>query len=94
MFEMAKELSILADAKIKQEGESEAEYLQNKKEMELLMANMVSRNLNKMLSDENLAFDIESLKEIYDLTNGGVRMNGEYIPVDSKKIQDLIYRQQ
>lgn len=94
MFGMAREISILSNARIKQESESEHEYLQNKKEMQLLLSGIVTDKLNNLLSNDEFLIPIESSKQIYKLFDSGIRMNGEYIPIEPETTRKLIYKEQ
>lgn len=43
-----------------------------------------------MLSNENLQLDLNTSTELFTLTGGGVRLNGEYVPVQAIKIDEAL----
>ena len=46
--------------------------------------------LDQLLSNENLRLDLNTSRELFSLTGGGVRLNGEYVPVQAIKIDEAL----
>ena len=66
--------------------EDENMRLENQKKAEKLLAEKVADNINHLLADERLQLDVSTSKHLFDLLGGGIRINEEYIPVESRKI--------
>ena len=90
MIGLANEIRIMSNARIKDESETEEIYLARQKESERFLAEKLAYNLNRLLADEHLRLDVTSSKEVFSLTGGGIRLNGEYVPVEVRKIEDAI----
>jgi hypothetical protein len=60
---------------------------------EKFLTERVAMSLNRLLSDEKLAFDIKTSRELFGLMGGGVRLNGEYVPVEIPKVYEAILAQ-
>ena len=93
MLEIANEIRILSNAQIRRECESEEEYIERVSASEKFLTERVAMNLNRLLSDERLAIDIKTTRELFGLMGGGVRLNGEYIPVEIPKVYEAILAQ-
>ena len=46
--------------------------------------------MDQFLSNENLRLDLNTSRELFSLTGGGVRINGEYVPVQAIKIDEAL----
>lgn len=46
--------------------------------------------LNQLLSNENLQLDLDTSRELFSLTGGGIYHNGEYVPVQTIKIAEAL----
>lgn len=90
MIGLANEIRIMSNARIKDKSETEEIYLARQKESERFLAEKLAYNLNRLLADEHLRLDVTSSKEVFSLTGGGIRLNGEYVPVEVRKIEDAI----
>lgn len=93
MLEIANEIRILSNAQIRRECENEEQYLERVNASEKFLTERVAMNLNRLLSDEKLAFDIKTSRELFGLMGGGVRLNGEYVPVEIPKVYEAILAQ-
>lgn len=93
MLEIANEIRILSNAQIRRECENEEQYLERVTASEKFLTERVAMNLNRLLSDEKLAFDIKTSRELFGLMGGGVRLNGEYVPVEIPKVYEAILAQ-
>jgi len=90
MLEIANEIRIMSNAQIKRNDESEEEYSRRIDASEQYLTDKVSSNLNRILSNKELQLDVKTSKTIFGLFGGGVTMNGEYIPVEPKKVYEAI----
>lgn len=90
MIELAKEIRIMSNVRIKQESKTKKESIEGQKIAEQYLTTKVSDTINKLLSDERLSLDIGTSKEIFSLVGGGIRINGEYVPVEAEKVRKAI----
>lgn len=90
MIGLANEIRIMSNARIKAESETEEIYIERQKASEHFLAEKVAHNLNRLLADKNLCLDISTAKEVFSLTGGGIRLNGEYVPVEVEKIESVL----
>ena len=54
------------------------------------MQKKVAANIDRLLSDENLHLDANTSQKLFSLTGGGIRISGEYIPVQLDKIEQAM----
>ncbi len=90
MLGLANEIRILSNAMIRKECESDDLCLEKQRDVELFLAGKVANGLDKLLSDGNLHLDIDTSRDLFMLTGGGVRLDGEYVPVQIPKICEAI----
>ncbi len=64
--------------------------MEDQAKVEKSLVEKVSRNINSLLSDEKLFLDVNTFKQIFDLLGGGIKINGEYVPVELKKLDAAI----
>ena len=50
----------------------------------------MAAGLNQLLSNKKLHLDLNTSRELFSLTGGGVRINGEYVPVQAIKIDEAL----
>ena len=50
------------------------------------MAAKVASSINELLSNKQLALDSPQSNQIFNLLGGGIRIEGEYVPVDLNKV--------
>jgi len=93
MLEIANEIRIMSNAQIKRNDESDEEYSRRIDASEQYLTDKVASNLDRILSNKELQLDAKTSKELFGLFGGGVTMNGEYIPVESKKVYEAILAQ-
>ena len=93
MLEIANEIRIMSNAQIRRECESEEQYLERVKASEQYLTERVAVNINRILSDERLVLDLKASRELFGLMGGGVRLNGEYVPVEIPKVYEAILAQ-
>lgn len=93
MLEIANEIRIMSNAQIRRECESEEQYLERMKASERYLTEKVAKNINRLLSNESLAIDLQTSRELFGLMGGGVRLNGEYVPVELPKVYEAILAQ-
>lgn len=93
MLEIANEIRVLSNAQIRRECESEEQYIERVSASEKFLTERVAMNLNRLLSDERLAIGIKTTRELFGLMGGGVRLNGEYVPVEIPKVYEAILAQ-
>lgn len=94
MLGIASELQILCNSRKREDYETDELYAKNQKALEDHLVKKVAAQLDCMLSDEKLCLNIDTAKEVWGLMNGGIRLNGEYIPVEIAKVSEAITRQQ
>ena len=46
----------------------------------------MASSINELLSNKQLALDTPQSNQIFNLLGGGIRMEGEYVPVDLNKV--------
>lgn len=90
MLGTAYEIKILSNARIVEHIEDETTQIEKKKEVERLLSEKVSNNINKLLSDDTLMLDVNTSKQIFGLLGGGIRISGEYVPVELEKVNAAI----
>lgn len=90
MLGMVNEIRIISNAQIKKDCESEELCIKLQKEAEKFLSEKVAANLDLLLSNENLRLDLSTSKELFSLTGGGVRLNGEYISVQPIKVDEVL----
>ncbi|MDD6333132.1 MAG: hypothetical protein PUB04_01550, partial [Clostridia bacterium] len=90
MLGTAYEIKILSNARIVEHIEDETTQIEKKKEAEKLLTEKVSNNINKLLSDETLMLDVNTSKQLFGLLGGGIRISGEYVPVELEKVNAAI----
>ncbi len=56
----------------------------------MFLSEKVATELDQLLSNENLRLDLNTSRELFSLTGGGVRINGEYVPVQVTKIDEAL----
>lgn len=87
---VANEIRIISNARIKKEYESEELCIERQNEAEKILSERVAVGLNQLLSNENLQLDLNTSRELFLLTGGGIRRNGEYVPVQVIKIDKAL----
>ena len=93
LLEIANEIRIMSNSQIKRECESEEQYLERVKASESYLTERVASNIDKLLSDDKLCIDVKTSKELFGLMGGGIRINGEYVPVELTKVHEAIRAQ-
>lgn len=86
MLGVVNEIRIISNARMRQVYTMDEIYLQKQQEVERFLADKVAAKLNQLLINKNLFLDINTSRELFMLTGGGVWMNNEYIPVQAEKI--------
>lgn len=86
MLEMANEIRIMSNASIKKNSESEEERIEGQKEAEKILCENVAKALDDYLSKDSLDFNVETSRQLFSLTGGGIHINGKYVPVQVEKI--------
>lgn len=87
---MVNEIRIISNARIKKDCESERMCIERQQEAEKFLSEKVAAGLDQLPSNENLRLDLNTLREIFSLTGGRVRLNGEYVPVQAIKIDEVL----
>lgn len=87
---VANEIRILSNARISKECKSEQERIEAQQAAEKALSEKTSAKLNQLLSNETLHLDLNTSRKLFDLTGGGVYLNGEYVPVLECKIEDAV----
>ena len=84
------EIRIITNARIRKDCESEELCIERQKEAEIFLSEKVATGLDQLLSNENIRLDLNTSRELFSLTGGGVRLNGEYVPVQAIKIDEAL----
>lgn len=87
---VANEIRILSNARISKECKSEQECIEAQQAAEKVLSEETSTMLNQFLSNKTLHLDLDTSRELFDLTGGGVYLNGEYVPVLECKIEEAV----
>lgn len=90
MLGVVNEIRIISNAQIRKECESEELCIERQKEAEKFLSEKVALSLDKLLSNKNLRLDLNTSRELFLLTGGGVSFNGEYAPVQPMKIAEAL----
>lgn len=90
MLGLVNEIRIISNARIRKDCESEELCIERQKEAEKFLSEKVAAGLDQLLSNENLRLDLNTSRELFSLTGGGVRLNGEYVPVQAIKIDEAL----
>lgn len=86
MLGIAHEIKILSNSRIADQYEDENIKLENQVRVEKFLVEKVADNINDLLSVETLKLDVPTSKKLFGLLGGGIRINEEYIPVETEKI--------
>lgn len=92
MLGLANEIRILSNARIAKETKSKKQCIERQRETEKYLSERVAFNIDRLLADPNIHLDLETARELFVLTGGGVRLNGEYVPVQPAKINEALHR--
>ena len=90
MLGVVNEIRMISHARIRKDCESEELCLERQKEAEKFLSEKVALGLDQLLSNESLRLDLTTSRELFSLTGGGVRLNGEYVPVQATKIDEAL----
>ena len=90
MLGVVNEIRIISNARIRKECESDELCIERQQEAEKFLSEKVALSLDKLLSNKNLRLDLNTSRELFSLTGGGVRFNGEYAPVQLMKIAEAL----
>lgn len=90
MLGVANEIRIISNARIRKDCESEEQCVKRQREAEKFLSEKAAASLDQLLSNENLRLDLNTSRELFFLTGGGVRLNGEYVPVQAIKIDEIL----
>lgn len=90
MLGVANEIRIISNIRICKDCKSKEQRITRQKEAEKFLSEKVSTELNQLLSNKSLRLDLDTARELFSLTGGGVRLNGEYVPVQPIKIDEAL----
>ena len=90
MLCIAEDIHKISNARLRKSCETDLQYFEEKKNMESFLSEKTADGLNRLLSNERLMVDLETTKKLFELTGGGVRLNGEYAPVQAKRIEEVL----
>lgn len=90
MLGVINEIRIISNARIRKDCVSEELCIERQKEAEKFLLEKVAVGLDQLLSNDNLRLDLNTSRELFSLTGGGVRLNGEYVPVQTAKIEETL----
>lgn len=90
MLGVVNEIRIISNAQIRKDCESDELCIERQKEAEKFLSERAAAALDQLLSNESLQLDLSTSRELFALAGGGVRLNGEYVPVQSVKIDKAL----
>lgn len=90
MLGVVNEIRIISNARIRKEFESAEQCIEYQKKAERFLSEKVAIELDHLLSNENLRLDLDTSRELFSLTGGGVRLNGEYVPIQAIKLDEIL----
>ena len=93
LLEIANEIRIMSYSQIKRECGSKEQYLERVRASESYLTERVASNIDRLLSEDKLCIDVKTSKELFGLMGGGIRINGEYVPVELTKVYEAILAQ-
>lgn len=76
--------------RIRKDCKSQELCIERQKEAEMFLSEKVAAGLDQLLSNESLRLDLNTSRELFSLTGGGVRLNGEYVPMQAMKIDEAL----
>lgn len=90
MLGVVNEIRIIGNARIRKTCDSDELCIERQTEAEKFLAEKVAVGLDQLLSNDNLRLDLNTSRELFSLTGGGVHLNGEYVPVQPRKIDEAL----
>lgn len=90
VFAAAYEIKVLSNTRIVDQIEDEEAKIENQARAEKLLAEKVSIKINDLLSGDNLNLSLSDQQQIFNLLGGGIKRNGEYVPVEPSKVSEAI----
>lgn len=87
---MMNEIRIISNAQVRKKYKSEELCIEKQKEVERFISEKVAICLDNLLSKLNLKLDLDTSRELFYLTGGGVCLNGEYVPIQANKIDEAL----
>ena len=90
MLNVVNEIRMISNTRIRKDCESAELCIERQKEAEKFLSEKVAAGLDQLLSNENLRLDLNTSRKLFSLTGGGVRLNGEYVPVQAIKIDEAL----
>ena len=83
-------IRIISNTRIRKDCKSEELCIEQQKKIEKFLSEKVAAVLDQLLSNGNLHLDLNTSRELFSLTGGGVWLNGEYVPVQAIKIDEAL----
>lgn len=83
-------IRIISNTRIRKDCKSEELCIEQQKKVEKFLSEKVAAVLDQLLSNGNLHLDLNTSRELFSLTGGGVWLNGEYVPVQAIKIDEAL----
>ena len=83
-------IRIISNTRIRKDCKSEELCIEQQKKVEKFLSEKVAAVLDQLLSIGNLHLDLNTSRELFSLTGGGVWLNGEYVPVQAIKIDEAL----
>jgi hypothetical protein len=83
-------IRIISNTRIRKDCKSEQLCIEQQKKVEKFLSEKVAAVLDQLLSNGNLHLDLNTSRELFSLTGGGVWLNGEYVPVQAIKIDEAL----
>lgn len=90
MLGVVNEIRIISNARIKNESLSEEQCLEQLKAAEAFLTQRVAKGIDSLLLDSKLKLDLDTSRQLYTLTGGGIWNNGEYIRVSPVRICEAL----
>ena len=83
---IAYEIKMLSNTIVVNQLKNEESRIEAQENFEKMLIKKTSDDINRLLSDDELVLSVSESKQLFNLLGGGVRFNGEYVPVDLNKV--------
>ena len=90
MLGAVNEMRILSNSTIHDKCNSDMDRIEAQKAVDCFWAEAVAVQLNKWLNDSRIKLDLETSRDLFNKTGGGVFLNGEYAPVQVDQVVALL----
>lgn len=90
MLGVINEIRILSNSVIQEKCGLDLDPIEAQKTADIFWAEAVAGQLDKWLNDSRIKLDLDTSRELFNKTGGGVFLNGEYAPVQVEQVELLM----